>query len=257
MGHGDTTIGGHGGSFEETKWTRIIKAKKSDTDVRRKAVAELLESCWKPIYLTIRHGWHKNNEEAKDLTQDFIAKLLGQDFLADMDPGRGSFRGFIRSALKNFMRDEYRAARQLKRGGGNVPIDMDVSDVADYVPAEAESPESMLDREWARQVLQRAMQQLRRELRTEGKERQLAMFEEYQAWQTAGRSLTYDQISEAEGITTHQVEYAMEDCRARLRGIVEGELKDFVRGGEELQAEMDEFLTLGGLPPIEPSAGQT
>ncbi|OGG57255.1 MAG: hypothetical protein A3F84_18515 [Candidatus Handelsmanbacteria bacterium RIFCSPLOWO2_12_FULL_64_10] len=248
MHGGDTTIGGIGGSFEETRWTRIIKAKKSDTEVRRKAVAELLDSCWKPIYLTIRHGWHRNNEEAKDLTQDFIAKLLEQDFLAGLDPGRGSFRGFIKATLRNFMRDEYRSARQLKRGGGNVPIDMDVSDVADYVPSEAEAPEAMLDREWARQVLQEAVQKLRTDLRTEGKERQLAIFEEYQTWQAAGRSLSQEEIAQAEGISLDRVEYAMTDCRARLRNFVETRLRQYCENAEQLASEMDAISALGKLP---------
>ncbi|MFN7141153.1 MAG: hypothetical protein ACK4UN_17630, partial [Limisphaerales bacterium] len=61
--------------FATTHWSVVLKAGQSDTTRAGKALAELCETYWYPLYAyTRRRGYSPH--DAQDLTQAFFACLL-------------------------------------------------------------------------------------------------------------------------------------------------------------------------------------
>jgi hypothetical protein len=82
----DSNPGGNGG-FPTTRWSLIVAARSQQTEERQRALNTLIAGYWKPVYKYVRLRWGKDNEQAKDLTQEFFARLLEKDFLENYDLG--------------------------------------------------------------------------------------------------------------------------------------------------------------------------
>ena len=121
---------------------------------------------------TSRRRGHNANE-AQDLTQEFFARLLEKDYVAEADPERGRFRAFLLTAFKHFLSKERDKARAQKRGGGRAPafLGSRIGRVSIYVagPADTLTPEQLYDRQWTVALLDRVMRRLEGEMRESGK----------------------------------------------------------------------------------------
>ena len=80
------------------------------------ALARLCQSYWYPLYAYARRRGY-SADDAQDLTQEFFARLLAQNWLAQADRQRGRFRTFLLSAMGHFLANEWDKARAEKRGG--------------------------------------------------------------------------------------------------------------------------------------------
>src|SRR5579863_5456306 len=103
MSKGDTSLGGDQRGFPETLSELLVGIRHPSPDVRRAALEQLCRNYWKPIYGYIRVGWAKSNEDAKDLTQAFLSWLSEGGRLERYDPGRASFKTFLKSLLRHFL----------------------------------------------------------------------------------------------------------------------------------------------------------
>jgi len=54
---------------------------------------------------------------ARDLTQEFFARLLQRNDLAEVSPERGRFRSFLLASFKHLLANEYHRQQTQKRGG--------------------------------------------------------------------------------------------------------------------------------------------
>src|SRR6185503_1204484 len=80
--------------FTTTHWSVVLKAAGSDTTVSDKALEQLCETYWPPLYRYIRREGY-NAADAQDLTQDFLARLVHKDWLSHLQDQRGKFRNFL------------------------------------------------------------------------------------------------------------------------------------------------------------------
>src|SRR5256885_9151341 len=110
MGFGDTTLGGSARSFPTTQWSQVLAAQDPTQPGYRDRLDALLRVYWKPAYAYIRVAWRKSNEDAKDLTQAFFARLLQNGRIAAVQTEGGRFRSYLKQALRNFLIDAERAA---------------------------------------------------------------------------------------------------------------------------------------------------
>ena len=97
-----------------------------------------------------------DQEDARDLTQAFFAKLLEKRDLRSAHPARGRFRTFLLSSMKNFLASEWRKEHALKRGGGFSLLSLDFDSAEDSYglePAHDLSPDVIYERRWALSVL--------------------------------------------------------------------------------------------------------
>ena len=101
----DTKIGG-AGTFPLTRWSLIEATRSSQPEERRRALNTLIAVYWKPVYKYIRLRWRKENEEGKDLTQEFFSRLLEMDFLGSYDAKRAKLRTFLRVCVDRFIANQ-------------------------------------------------------------------------------------------------------------------------------------------------------
>src|SRR5206468_2474231 len=129
--------------FVTTHWSAVLAAGLDESGAARKALDELARTYWYPLYVyTRRRGY--DVEEAKDLTQEFFARLIERNFLGDVVQGKGRFRYFLLAALKHFLADEWDKATAQKRGGGWTFVSLDAQDPETRYhlePRDEETPE--------------------------------------------------------------------------------------------------------------------
>src|ERR1035438_3791072 len=136
------------GIFVTTQWTQVL-ATRGDSPEARQALSDLCAAYYTPVFVLIRRVT-PSEEAARDLTQEFFARLLARAGLGQVDPERGRFRFFLLGAVKHFLADVHDEQCRLKRGGGQVPISLDAgtdsSPGMEIADASLPSPELELDR---------------------------------------------------------------------------------------------------------------
>src|SRR5437763_12231187 len=85
------------GRFATTRWSLVLAARDRDEPQAREALSALCAAYWYPLYAFIRRRG-EGAERARDLTQEFFARLLEKDALAGVDRGKGRFRSFLLAA---------------------------------------------------------------------------------------------------------------------------------------------------------------
>ncbi len=107
------------------------------------------------------------------MLQDFVAgKILERDLIAKADQDLGRFRTFLLTALDRFLLNRIRDAKAQKRAVG-AAVALGDDDVALQASAGADA----YDVEWARRVLDEAVQRMRDECLASGREDAWGMFE--------------------------------------------------------------------------------
>src|ERR1035438_9888854 len=147
----------------------LVSAGRNDTPHARNALEKLCRSYWFPIYAFVRRQGH-GPHDAKDLTQEFFARLLEKKQLAGADPAKGRFRSFLLASLKHFLANEWDKAKAQKRGGGQILIPIDVATAETSCgtePADHLTAEKIFERRWALTLLDQVLRRLRAEYRSE------------------------------------------------------------------------------------------
>jgi RNA polymerase sigma factor (sigma-70 family) len=229
----DTAIGGPHGQFPSTQIS-LLQAASSGGALPNEALERVAVLYWKPVYRFIRLKFHKNNEDAKDLTQSFFATALRRDLFGRFDPAQASFRTYLRMAVERFAATEYTAQNRQKRGGGIQfePADEQVVEQA----ATAESPEAVFEREWQRQLFELALEDLRAHCTACGKQLQFEIFEAYDLADADRPS--YAAIATRHGVAETSVTNYLAWARRMLRQFVVERLRGVIADDRDLRAEM-------------------
>jgi RNA polymerase sigma-70 factor (ECF subfamily) len=160
----------------------VLSAKQGTSPAAQAAMEQLCRIYWYPLYAHVRRRGH-DHHSAEDLTQEFFARLLDQQWLNSVAPEKGRFRTFLLAALDHFVANEWRNGRALKRGGGQVIVSLDETQTGEErYSREASSqsaPVRAFDKLWATTVLGQAMMCLRQEFSVRGK---AAHFEDWKAF---------------------------------------------------------------------------
>src|SRR5437667_12480015 len=84
------------GEFVTTRWSLILSAAHVGTEEQkaRDALAELCRTYWRPIFSFVR-GRGYSTEDAQDLTQDFLVRILKNDWLQHDDRHSGRCRSRV------------------------------------------------------------------------------------------------------------------------------------------------------------------
>lgn len=226
----------HGG-FPTTLWGQLTRAKEGDPEARRVALNALFQIYWAPIYSSIRFGWNRDHDEAKDLTQAFVTDLLVREFWLQVDPSRGRFRNYLKTALKHFMLNSTRDQARQKRGGGKTLVSLDL--ITELIrPGYADrSPEEILDREWVRTVLAQALEQMREDLKSQGKTAHYDVLRLYYLDPQGSDAPTYAQVAESLGLRESDVRYYLHEAKSKLRTKVADVIQDYAASEADLKDE--------------------
>ncbi len=239
----DTEMGGPGGErFPVTPWSAIIRAGTYDPKARQVALERLLANYWRPIYVYIRRKWGRSNEDAKDLTQAFVANMIEKDLFAAADKDRGRFRALLRTSLENFLRNQYAETQAQRRGGGKkvMSLELAMENEAEVPVRDDVAPEECFRLEWIRTVYSAAVDQLRKEYDGEGKQVYRKVFDRYQ--HSGEQDLTYEAIAKEFGLKIWDVTNYLADARRRLREIITTRVKEYCVTEDEFRDEMSDLF---------------
>lgn len=227
--------------FPATSWTVIRRAQDPASADASDHLRRLIELYWRPVYHVIRTSWHRDDDAAKDLTQEFFAtQVLGRSLVSRASQELGSFRALVRASLAHFMSNVKRGERRLRRGGGAQIVALDDDDVVAAAPpvgADGLTTEEQLDGAWKDAVVARALDVLRERLVAEGRAATWELFQKYDI-EGDRTKLSYEELGAPFGLTVDQVKYALRTARALFKPIVVDIVREYVDGPDELAQEL-------------------
>lgn len=224
-------------SFPSTLWSDIVGD--GDGAGNRERLERLLRSYWKPVFCYVRCAWRKSIEDSLDLTQGFFAHVLEKDFLGRARPDAGSFRGYLKHSLRNFVID---AARADAARGGGLRFDMNPAELARLeATSPDEPPERAFDREWFHRVLESATDALREWLHARGKSDHFETFRLY-CLDAGDDPPTYESLAQRLGVGAGDVRHRLEYCRTLLRKLLKEKVREYAAGDADAESEFGELM---------------
>src|SRR4029079_11712451 len=122
--HSSQPTNAPGDIFATTHWTVVVAAGKRHTPQSDRALEELCQTYWFPLYAYVRRrGYSK--EDAEDMTQALFARFLEKNYLDGLSAERGRFRAFLLASLKHFLINEWKRSHRQKRGGNVTVLSLD------------------------------------------------------------------------------------------------------------------------------------
>ncbi len=234
----ETTLGGTDRAFPATRWSIIRQAAGGSAADSRRALDELVRLYWKPVYAYLRATRTMSNDDAKDLTQEFLAAAIEGGFFARVPGDLASFRRYLRGALRLFLLEHRRDASAEKRGGGRAVVPLD----DDEAPAPGATPEEAFDAGWAHALLDQAVRDLRDELDRSGKSAHFGLFDRYDLNPPASGAPTYADLAREFGLKETDVTNHLRACRQRLRELIEKRVRDTLGPDGDAAAEIREVF---------------
>jgi RNA polymerase sigma-70 factor (ECF subfamily) len=223
----ETSLGGSRGTFENTRWTVILQARD------RKELGAFLEVYWKPCYFYIRRKGH-DVEDAKDLAQAFFLDFMERDGLARVTRSKGRFRSYLLACLDHYLSNEYDRRKALKRGAGRV-LSLDFDGAEELFGRSAElTPEQAFRRQWAVELIDRAMRALKDELGPR--------FDALREYIVAGQPGSIREVADRLGLSESNVKVIIHRARRRYRELLKEEVARTVERKGEVDEELSELF---------------
>jgi len=230
------------GQFATTHWSVVVAAGGQDLPQRSEALEKLCRSYWYPLYAYIRRRGF-NSEDARDLTQEFFARLLKKNYPAQADRAKGKFRSFLLLTLNHFLADEYDRAQAHKRGGGQSLISLDEEAAEGRYcrePVDDLTPEKLFERRWAEGILENALARLREEYGADGQSEAYAVLKGFEPGEQ--QALSYAEAAAKLGISESALKSKIHRLRQRHRELVREEIAQTVCTGAEVDEELRYLL---------------
>ena len=228
--------------FAPTRWTLVLRAR-GETPEAKAALSELCEAYYQPVLRFLRREG-RDEDAARELTQEFFARVLERGGFGNVEPGRGRFRSYLLGALKHFLADLRDREQREKRGGGVTPEPLipstDTSPGLEVADPAARPPDASFDREWALAVMDRALGALAAEFRASGKADQ---FETLKPW-LVGETSALSQADAAArlGLSEGAVKVAVHRLRRRFRDLVKAEIAHTLPTPDDIDDELRHLI---------------
>lgn len=228
------------GHFAPTRWTLVLRARGASEEARE-ALSELCEAYYAPVRAFLRREG-RDEETARELTQEFFRRLLAAPHLDRVKPTRGRFRSYLLGAVKHFLVEERQRGAAAKRGGGQALLSLDAApgiettselQIAD--PA-ASMPDTWFDRQWATTLVDRAVATLGAEAVAEGKAGPFSVLKPWLLGEVP--SLSQADAARQLGLTEGAVKVAVHRLRKRFREVVKAQIAQTVDDLSQVREEL-------------------
>ncbi len=231
--------------FPRTHWSRLAAVKGDVSAERREALDFLAQRYWKPVYLYVRQRGY-DEEEAKDLVQEFFLVALGNDLFAKADPARGRFRNFLLKSLQHFLANAHRDAHAKKRhpNEGFVPIHEMASESGPVVvPKDTKTPDEAFHRNWLRELVLRVLRALEQECEISGKQAHFEMFcQRLVAPVLEGSPVpSLQDLAEKYELNIKAVDGRLVRIRRDYQRLLRQEIRQYASSDEEVAAEIQDL----------------
>ena len=225
-------------TFATTHWSVVLAAGKDESPPARTAMETLCRAYWYPLYFYIRRLGH-SPEDAQDLTQEFLARLVHKDYLKGVKQEKAKFRSFLLVALKGFLANEWDRAHRLKRGGGRELVSFDAQDTENRFlaePVDQMSPEKAFEHRWALALLDQVLNRLEKEFCAANKG---PLFEELKGLLSGEQTgSSYAELGRRFEMSESNVKVTVHRLRRRYRELLREEVAATVDTPEEANEEI-------------------
>jgi RNA polymerase sigma-70 factor (ECF subfamily) len=219
--------------FPTTHWSEILSLR-DRPEQRRSLLSEIAARTWRPLYLHARLKG-LSRDAAEDAVQGLFARLYEREFERALDPARGRLRCYLRAALDHHISDQRARDRACKRGGDAHAISLDVVSADQALTADRRTdPDAAFDRQWALQLMQRALARLRAEYRSGQRSGPLELIELH----FSGDPTPCAQLAKRFGMTIPQVKSFLHRARGRFRTLVRLEVSATVTTADQVGDEL-------------------
>lgn len=238
--------------FATTQWTLVVSAR-GNSEEARAALAELCTAYYRPVEAFIRKSC-RTQQDARDLTQEFFARVLDGKGFDRAEPSRGRFRSYLLGCVKHFLSDANDQRMAAKRGAGKTPqsihavsSDSHTSCDLPLVDPSGFPPDAYFDRQWAVELLQCVLTTLEKQHEQAGK---IDEFEIMKPCLTGDSAIpTSAELSIQLNLSPEAAAMAVHRLRKRFRAAVKAEITKSVADESEVRSELDyliQALSLAG-----------
>lgn len=231
--------------FPTTRHSVIERLRGDQDQPRREALDDLAAGYWKPVYKYLRVKWRLPADDAEDAAQAFFAEAFEKGWFEKYQPEKARFRTFVRVCVDRLVMNRQQADRRVKRGGGARTVDVDFADAERELPGEmpAVTPdaEAFFEREFVRALFDRAVQAVRADCMTRGRDMHWRLFERYDLAETKPG---YAALAAEFGLTQGQVTGYLAQMRAAFRTQTVAALEGLCASREEFRREARSLLGL-------------
>jgi RNA polymerase sigma-70 factor (ECF subfamily) len=229
-------------TFATTHWTVVLAAGQSSAPQADRALEELCQTYWYPLYAYVRRRGC-THEDAEDLTQGFFARFLERNYLEGVSSEKGRFRAFLLASLKHYLSNERDRANRQRRGGAipNLSLDWQNADSRYQInPPDDLTPDKIYDREWALALLERVISRLRDECAANNQAR---LFDQLKPFLTVDKgAVPYAQAAAELELAEGAVRVAVHRLRRRYRGLLRDEIVQTLADPAQVEEEMRTLL---------------
>ncbi|MEL7498349.1 MAG: sigma-70 family RNA polymerase sigma factor [Planctomycetota bacterium] len=237
-------ISNDAGRFATTRWGMVADAGAQSTANGQRALKELCEIYWRPLYAFAKRKV-RGSEEAQDLTQAFFLELLEKNYVAAAEPNRGKFRAFLLTAFKHFVSKQREKHRAQKRGGNVTHLSLDFQQADSQFGSIADSTltaDQIFDQQWAIAVLNCTLKKLEDDHEKAGTSERFQMLRGFVIGDHTG--IVYADVARELGISEVAAKKAASRMRGRFRELLREEIAQTVTSPEEVDAEIQSLFAV-------------
>jgi RNA polymerase sigma factor (sigma-70 family) len=217
----------------------VLNAGFGDDEAAWTALEKLCRTYWPAVNAYIRRCC-RNPADAEDLTQQFFARFLEKEHFRRADPGRGRFRAFLLTCVRNFLINARESASAQKRGGGQLPLSLDADSPdggrAIPEPVDQLTAELLYEQNWALALLARSRERLAEEWNAAGRGDRYAVLETMLPGEEA--ALTYAEAALRFGVAEGTIKSDMHRLKRRFGELLREELAHTLSSASEMEDEL-------------------
>lgn len=226
--------------FQTTRWTQVLAARGESPDAQQ-ALRDLFEAYHQPIEGFI-HQYCDGREEARDLSQEFISKLLAGNPLGGVDRTRGKFRTYLLGAVKHFLANQRDRVAAAKRSAGEKLTSLHGPDgtAIEVVDPQGFPPDAFFDHAWAVAVVEQGVRQLQSEAEGHGEPARFAVMRNWLIASEDGGGM--ELAAQSLSMSANAFKVAVHRLRKRFRQIIKEKISATIEDPGELQEELSYLI---------------
>jgi RNA polymerase sigma-70 factor (ECF subfamily) len=229
--------------FPTTQWSLIVRAAAADPADREKALAEICELYWPPVYAFIRSRGNSPHD-AEDLTQGLFAELLERNDFARADANHGRLRSYLLTSASNHLVEAHRHKHRLKRGGYDVilSIDAEAAEMRCLIPEPRDemSPDRVFERQWAITVMEGVVTALQERYEQKG---QRDLFHALKPFLMAISAAPQAELAEKLGMSAQTLRVSLHRLRQRYAELLRQAVKNTLGPHENVEDEIAHLMS--------------
>lgn len=233
-----------GRQLPQTSWTLLVAARDQGLE-GQSAREEFASRYYRPVHAYLQ-AIVRDDEEAKDLTQGFFTDVIVSGRLLNLyDRAHGSFRPYLKQALRNYVTSALRARERAKRRPAEEEVRPDQwsSGWANLDLGVQAEPEVAFHEAWVRDRLREALARVKEICEVRHQSEHLALF--------LGRYLSeapeppsWNELGAPFGLDGKTARSRADTVAAHFRAVLRQMLKEEVGSGQSPDDEISNLLAL-------------